>query len=187
MNRTNVGAVVNIDEWPRCDGVGDEYTPRETVNHLEQQRVLGDVHTNSIGGIWALVKRSIVGMFLQMSEKHLGRPSKKWNGGPETDATTTSSWTHRAASSARATSPARSWRDAMMIDDRDVNVRVYRHFSSNSPTTLKPSLAMRGPRASPIMPDQARSPRDRRVREHRHGGWLCRRSPSARTEIDSVK
>jgi len=33
--------------------------------------VRGDVHTNSIEGIWALLKRSIVGSYHKVSVKHL--------------------------------------------------------------------------------------------------------------------
>jgi hypothetical protein len=35
--------------------------------------VRGDVHTQSIDGFWALVKRGIIGSFHQVSIKHLDR------------------------------------------------------------------------------------------------------------------
>ena len=34
---------------------------------------MGDVHTNSIEGVWSLFKRSIVGTFHKMSAKHMDR------------------------------------------------------------------------------------------------------------------
>ena len=35
--------------------------------------VVGDVHTNTIEGVWSLFKRSIIGSFHKVSEKHLDR------------------------------------------------------------------------------------------------------------------
>ena len=35
--------------------------------------MIGDVHTNSIEGVWALFKRSIMGTFHKMSKKHMDR------------------------------------------------------------------------------------------------------------------
>ena len=34
---------------------------------------MGDVHTNTIEGVWSLFKRSIIGAFHKVSEKHLDR------------------------------------------------------------------------------------------------------------------
>ena len=35
--------------------------------------MVGDVHTNSVEGVWSLFKRSIVGTFHKMSVKHMDR------------------------------------------------------------------------------------------------------------------
>ena len=35
--------------------------------------MVGDVHTNSVEGVWSLFKRSIVGSFHKMSVKHMDR------------------------------------------------------------------------------------------------------------------
>ena len=45
----------------------------ESVNHSAEEWVVGDVHTNSIEGVWSLFKRSIVGSFHKMSVKHMDR------------------------------------------------------------------------------------------------------------------
>ena len=45
----------------------------ETVNHSKEEWVVGDVHTNSVEGVWSLLKRSIVGSFQKMSVKHMDR------------------------------------------------------------------------------------------------------------------
>ena len=54
-------------------GIADDDTRHETVNHSAEEWVVGDVHTNSIEGVWSLFKRSIVGGFHKMSAKHMDR------------------------------------------------------------------------------------------------------------------
>lgn len=44
-----------------------------SVDHHKGQYVNGDVHTNSIESVWALMKRGIYGTYHQVSKKHLGR------------------------------------------------------------------------------------------------------------------
>ena len=46
---------------------------KKTVNHSAEEWVVGDVHTNSIEGLWDLFKRSIAGSFHKVSSKHLDR------------------------------------------------------------------------------------------------------------------
>ena len=43
------------------------------MRHSAEEWVVGDVHTNSIEGVWSLFKRSIVGAFHKMSVKHMDR------------------------------------------------------------------------------------------------------------------
>ena len=52
-------------------GLSDEDTRHETVNHSEREYVRGDVHTNSIENVWSLFKRSVVGSYHKLSAKHL--------------------------------------------------------------------------------------------------------------------
>jgi transposase-like protein len=59
------------DEAPGYVGIADANTTHETVNHRAEEWVRGDVHTNSIEGVWSLFKRSIVGSYHQVSTKHL--------------------------------------------------------------------------------------------------------------------
>ena len=56
----------------------DEHKPyrgmprkHDTVAHKSEEWVRGDVHTNTIEGVWSLFKRSIVGSYHKLSEKHL--------------------------------------------------------------------------------------------------------------------
>ena len=64
---------IYTDELKSYIGVEDHDTRPETVNHSEEEWVIGDVHTNSIEGVWSLFKRSIIGTFHKMSVKHMDR------------------------------------------------------------------------------------------------------------------
>ena len=61
------------DELASYLGIEDGDTRHETVNHGADEWVVGDVHTNSIEGVWSLFKRSIVGSFHKVSSKHIDR------------------------------------------------------------------------------------------------------------------
>ena len=61
------------DELKSYLGIADHNTRHETVNHSEEIWVVGDVHTNGIKNAWSLFKRSIIGAFHKMSEKHMDR------------------------------------------------------------------------------------------------------------------
>lgn len=52
-------------------GIGDGNTAHETVNHKAEEWVRGDAHTNTVEGVWSLLKRSIVGSYHHVSVKHL--------------------------------------------------------------------------------------------------------------------
>ena len=61
---------IYTDELKSYIGIGGRH---ETVNHAAEEWVVGDVHTNSVEGVWSLFKRSIVGTFHKMSLKHMDR------------------------------------------------------------------------------------------------------------------
>ena len=50
----------------------DSTTRHDVVNHRSKEWVRGDVHTNTVEGVFSLFKRSIVGCH-QVSGKHLDR------------------------------------------------------------------------------------------------------------------
>ena len=64
---------IYTDELKSYLGIADHNTRHETVNHSAEEWVFGEVHTNSIEGVWSLFKRSIVGAFHRMSIKHMDR------------------------------------------------------------------------------------------------------------------
>ena len=59
------------DEWAPYQGIADANTRHETVNHSIEEWVRGEAHTNTVEGVWSLLKRSIVGAYHQVSVKHL--------------------------------------------------------------------------------------------------------------------
>ena len=64
---------IMTDEFPAYQGIADADTRHETVNHSEGEYVRGECHTNGVENVWSLFKRSIVGAFHQVSDKHLDR------------------------------------------------------------------------------------------------------------------
>ncbi|MBI4321312.1 MAG: IS1595 family transposase, partial [Chloroflexi bacterium] len=62
---------IYTDEHPSYRGIGDANTRHETVNHSAEEWARGDVTTNDIEGVWSLFKRSVIGTYHQLSEKHL--------------------------------------------------------------------------------------------------------------------
>ena len=63
---------IYTDNFRSYVGIGDENTRHEIISH-EWEWVRGDVHTNTIEGVWGLFKRSIMGAFHHISVKHLDR------------------------------------------------------------------------------------------------------------------
>ena len=59
------------DDWAPYQGIADANTRHETVNHSIEEWTRGDVHTNTVEGIWSLLKRSIIGSYHKVSVKHL--------------------------------------------------------------------------------------------------------------------
>lgn len=59
------------DDWAGYDGLADENTRHEAVNHSIEEWVRGDAHTQNIENVWSLLKRSIMGSYHQLSAKHL--------------------------------------------------------------------------------------------------------------------
>ena len=62
---------IYTDEWPAYRGIVGKNTRHETVAHSREEWVRGDIHTNTVEGVWSLFKRSIVGSYHKLSVKHL--------------------------------------------------------------------------------------------------------------------
>jgi len=59
------------DEHPAYSKVDFGGAEHRSVDHKKEQWVVGDVHTNSIESVWSLFKRSVIGSYHHLSEKHL--------------------------------------------------------------------------------------------------------------------
>lgn len=66
------GSTIMTDEWQAYQGLAEKYI-HETINHGGGEYVRGEVHTNSIEGFWALLKRGIVGQYHKVSARHLNK------------------------------------------------------------------------------------------------------------------
>ena len=62
---------IYTDQLPAYNGIADEDTRHESVNHSKEEWVRGDVHTNGMENVWSLLKRSIIGAHHRVSMKHL--------------------------------------------------------------------------------------------------------------------
>jgi transposase-like protein len=63
---------VYTDDWPAYNALKADHTIKhDSVNHSDEEWVRGQVHTNTIEGVFSLFKRSVVGAYHQISAKHL--------------------------------------------------------------------------------------------------------------------
>ncbi len=72
-NISDEAEAIYTDELRSHVGLETDTRRHETVQHNADEWVVGDVHTNSVEGVWSLFKRSIVGSFHKMSVKHMDR------------------------------------------------------------------------------------------------------------------
>lgn len=72
LQNTDESAHIMTDEHAGYKSVG-KIRKHESVNHIKEEWVRGNVHTNSIENYWSLFKRGLIGSFHQVSVKHLER------------------------------------------------------------------------------------------------------------------
>jgi transposase-like protein len=63
-------ATIMTDEFKSYKGLGNMFA-HEVIRHGSGQYVVGNAHTNTIEGFWSLLKRGIIGIYHNVSEKHL--------------------------------------------------------------------------------------------------------------------
>jgi len=68
-----VGATLHTDEAAAYNGLDGLFYQHEQINHSAGEYVRGNVSTNGIESVWALLKRGITGVYHQTSRKHLHR------------------------------------------------------------------------------------------------------------------
>lgn len=67
-----LGKTIYTDEGVGYSTLSTSYK-HFSINHSAKQYVSGDVHTNTIENFWSLLKRGIVGVYYQVSKKHIDR------------------------------------------------------------------------------------------------------------------
>lgn len=67
------GSTIHTDDAPIYDGVGELFYRHDTINHSMRVYSRGAVTTNGIESVFAVLKRGVIGVFHQVSVKHLGR------------------------------------------------------------------------------------------------------------------
>lgn len=72
INHTEEDAHIMTDEHRGYKSVG-KIRKHDSVNHIKEEWVRGNVHTNTIENYWSLFKRGLIGSFHQVSVKHLER------------------------------------------------------------------------------------------------------------------
>jgi len=68
-----VRSTLHTDEFAAYRGLAGLFFDHETINHGAGEFVRGDVTTNGIESVFAVMKRGILGIYHHASPKHLGR------------------------------------------------------------------------------------------------------------------
>lgn len=71
--RVHLSADMVTDELNSYDGLAMGFKSHRRIKHSLKQYVRGDVHTNTVEGIFSLLKRGITGTFHHVSKGHLHR------------------------------------------------------------------------------------------------------------------
>ena len=71
--RVAVGSTLHTDEATAYNGIGGLFFRHDAINHSAGEYRRGDVTTNNIESVWALLKRGVHGVYHHTSRKHLGR------------------------------------------------------------------------------------------------------------------
>jgi transposase-like protein len=66
------GSTMVTDEFPIYVTLKTDYN-HQVIQHRLKQYVRGEIHTNTIEGFWGILKRGIIGIYHQVSTKHLQR------------------------------------------------------------------------------------------------------------------
>ena len=74
LENVHADARIITDENPSYNGIGSEFEGgHHTVCHSAKEYVRGDIHSNTVEGFFASVKRGINGIYHSVSKEHLHR------------------------------------------------------------------------------------------------------------------
>jgi transposase-like protein len=65
-------ATIHTDQHGGYDGLGADFKAHETIDHSAGEYKRGNVSTNGIESVWAVMKRGVYGVYHHVSDKHLG-------------------------------------------------------------------------------------------------------------------
>ena len=74
----HTGSIVMTDGFSSYDGVGARFATHRVINHStgeysRKEKGLPTIHTNTVEGVFSLLKRGITGVYHQVGEHHLHR------------------------------------------------------------------------------------------------------------------
>ena len=64
---------LNTDESKLYVSTGTEFASHGTVTHSKKEYVRGDIHTNTVEGVFSIFKRGMIGVYQHCGEAHLHR------------------------------------------------------------------------------------------------------------------
>lgn len=67
------GSTLHTDEHSGYQGLDGIFYRHQTINHGQGEYARGNVSTNGIESVWAVMKRGLHGVYHHASDKHLGR------------------------------------------------------------------------------------------------------------------
>lgn len=67
------GSTLHTDEHRGYNGIGGLFFKHETINHSAGEYKRGNVTTNAVESVWAVMKRGLHGVYHHASPKHLAR------------------------------------------------------------------------------------------------------------------
>ncbi|HEX2786575.1 MAG TPA: IS1595 family transposase [Ignavibacteria bacterium] len=73
LDNVDRNATIMTDEFGGYYHLGKIYKEHGVINHQSKMYVRGEVHTQCIDNFWSLLKRGIIGIYHQVSPKHLHR------------------------------------------------------------------------------------------------------------------
>jgi transposase-like protein len=73
MARVAIGSTLHTDEASAYNNLGGLFFQHEAINHSAGEYLRGNITTNSIESVFAVMKRGMLGVYHHASRKHLGR------------------------------------------------------------------------------------------------------------------
>ena len=73
VNNIDKGAKLMTDELRMYRSIGKNFSSHEAVKHTAKEYVRGDVHTNTIEGVFSIFKRGMKGVYQHCEYQHLQR------------------------------------------------------------------------------------------------------------------